>query len=183
MVTEILPARKVRQAQPIAITPLDEMVETIHEDALTLAQERLTAPLRELEIKRLLRRPEFVENFKHGLALGIANTLSAHDANVTAVYTFDPSTNPDSDLGDTTLDPTVHLLVVVQNTSAAMEAFIASLDRALTASLNSLPSPKFEQRESILDVNVLSARDVEQGRGYAILLKSVVAPALKVWQR
>ena len=183
MVTEILPARKVKEAQPITVTPLDEVVETIREDALTLAQERLTAPLRGLEIKRLLRRPEFVENLKYGLARGIANALSAHDSNVTAVYTFDPSTNPDSDLAETTIDPTVHLLVVVQNTSAALEAFIASLDRALTAPLKSLPSQKFEQRESILDVNLLTARDVEQGRGYAILLSSVFAPPLKVWQR
>ena len=183
MVTEILPARKVKEIQPLAVTPLDEVVETIREDALTLAQERLTAPLRGLELKRLLRRPEFVENLKHGLALGIANTLAAHDANVTAIYTFDPSTNPDSDLGDTTVDPTVHLLVVAQSSSAALEAFIASLDRALTASLNSLPAPKFEERQSILDVNILTARDVEQGRGYAILLSSVFAPPLKVWQR
>jgi len=32
-------------------------------------------------------------------------------------------------------------------------------------------------------VNLLTARDVEQGRGYAILLSSVFAPPLKVWQR
>jgi hypothetical protein len=73
--------------------------------------------------------------------------------------------------------------VVVQSPSAALDAFIASLDRALTASLNELPSPKFEQRTSILDVNILTEGDVKQGRGYAVLLSSVFTPPLQVWQR
>ncbi len=183
MVTEILPARKVKEAQPIAVSPLDEVAETIREDALTLAQERLTAPLRGLGLKRLLRRPEFIENVKYGLALGVANTLAAHDPNVMAVYAFDPSSNPDNDLADTLMDPTVHLLVVVKSSSAALEAFIAALDRALTASLNHLPSDKLEQRTSILDLNILTESDIAQGRGYAILLSSVFAPPLRLWQR
>jgi len=186
MVTETLPARKVKetQAQPITVSPLDEVAETIREDALALAQERLSAPLRGLELKRLLRRSEFIDNLKYGLARGISNTLSAHDSRVMAVYAFDPSTNPDSDaVEEIPIDPTVHLLVVVQSPSAALDAFIASLDRTLTASLNELPSPKFEQRTSILDVNILTEEDVKQGRGYAVLLSSVFAPPLQVWQR
>lgn len=182
MVTEILP--KVKQAQLSSITPLDEVVETIYQDAMTLAQERISAPLRGLELKRLLRRPEFVDNLKYGLATGIANALAANDPRVLAVYAYDPSTNPDSDSGeDLPIDPTVRLLVLVQSSSAALEAFIASLDRGLTASVKTLPSPKFEQRTSILDVNILTEHDVKAGRGYAILLSSMFAPPLKIWQR
>lgn len=186
MVTEILPARKVTQAQaqPMTVSPLDEVVETIREDALTLAQERLSAPLRGLELKRLLRRPEFVDNLKYGLALGVANALSANDKHIQAVYIYEPSANPDSELGnDLPVDATVHMLAVVQSPSAALEAFIASLDRALSASLRDLPSPKFAERESILDMNILTEKDVELGRGYAALLSSIFAPPLKIWQR
>jgi hypothetical protein len=184
MVTEILPARKVKQTQPIAVSPMDEVVETICQDALALAQERLTAPLRGLELKRLLRRPEFVDNLKYGLARGAANALSANDKQIQAIYTYEPSANPDSELGnDLPVDPTVHMLVVVTVPSAALEAFIASMDRALTASLADLPSPKFAERESILDINLLTEKEVESGRGYAALLTSVFAPPLKVWQR
>ena len=182
MVTEILP--KVQTAKPLSVTPLDEVVETIYQDALALAQERLTAPMRGLELERLLRRPEFVDNLKYGLATSIANVLAANDPRVLAVYAYDPSTNPDSESGEEMpIDPTVRLLVLVQSSSAALEAFIASLDRALTASLKALPSPKFEPRTSILDVNLLTEQDVQAGRGYAILLSSVFAPPLKIWQR
>ena len=86
------------------------------------------------------------------------------------------------DLGQP-VDATVHLLVLVNSSSAALEAFISALDRALTASLTSLPSPKFAERDSILDVNLLTEKDVESGRGYAVLLSSVFTPPLKVWQR
>lgn len=182
MVTEILP--KTKQARPLSVTSLDEVVETIYQDALTLAQERLSAPLRGLELKRLLRRTEFVENLKHGLSVGVANALSENDSRVKAVYSYDPSTNPESDSGEELpIDPTVHLLVVTEASSAALEAFIGSLDRALTATITALPSPKFEQRTSILDVNILTDQDIQKGRGYAVLLSSVHAPALKVWQR
>jgi hypothetical protein len=81
------------------------------------------------------------------------------------------------------VDATVHLLVLVKSSSAALEAFISALDRALAASLTSLPSPKFTERGSILDVNLLTEKDVESGRGYAVLLSSVFTPPLKIWQR
>jgi hypothetical protein len=142
MVTAVLPTQKAKQAQTIQVTPLQEVVETIREDALTLAQDRLTDAMRGLELKRLFRRPDFVDNFKYGLASGVAMALSDNDPHVETIYIYEPSANPDSELGnDLPVDATVHLLVKVQASSAALEAFIAALDRALTASLRDLPSP------------------------------------------
>ena len=184
MVTATMPIQKTRKARTIRVTPLQEVAETIRADALTLAQERLTDAIRGLELKHLFRHPDFVDTFKHGLASGVANALSANDPHVEAIYTYDPSANPDSELGnDLPVDATVHLLVKVQSPSPALEAFIAALDRALTAELKGLPSPKFAQRESILDVNLITEKDIEQGRGYAVILSSMFAPPLKVWQR
>ena len=184
MVTATMPIQKTKEAHTIQVTPLQEVAETIRTDALALAQERLTGAIRGLELKRLFRYPDFVDTFKHGLASGVANALSANDPHVEAIYTYDPSANPDSELGnDLPVDATVHMLVKVQSPSPALEAFIAALDRALTAELKSLPSPKFAQRESILDVNLITEKDIEQGRGYAVILSSMFAPPLKVWQR
>ena len=186
MATTVIPTKKVKVEveSEIKIFPLDEVAETIRDDALALAQNRLSAPLDELELKRLLRRPDFVDNLKYGLASGVANALSGNNPRVRAVYIYEPSANPDSELGnDMPVDATVHLLVLVNSSSAALEAFISALDRALAASLTSLPSPKFAERDSILDVNLLTEKDVESGRGYAVLLSSVFTPPLKVWQR
>jgi hypothetical protein len=178
------PTQKTKESQTIQATPLQEIVETIREDALTLAQDRLTGAMRGLDLKQLFRRPDFVDNFKYELASGVATALSDNDPRVEAIYTYEPSGNPDSELGnDMPVDATVHLLVKVQASSAALVAFMAALDRALTASLRDLPSPQYSERESILDVNLITEKDIEEGRGYAVLLSSMFAPPLKVWQR
>ena len=183
MVTRVLPTQ-AKEAQTVRVTPLQEVVETIREDALILAQDRLTDAMRGLDLKHLFRRPDFVDNFKYELASGVATALSDNDPRVEAIYTYEPSANPDSELGnDMPVDATVHLLVKVQVSSAALVAFIAALDRALTASLRDLPSPKFAERESVLDVNLITGKDIEEGRGYAVILSSVFAPPLKIWQR
>jgi hypothetical protein len=179
----VLPTQ-AKEAQTVRVTPLQEVVETIREDALILAQDRLTDAMRGQDFKYLFRRPDFADNFKYGLAAGVAMALSDNDPQVEAVYTYEPSANPDSELGnDVPVDATVHLLVKVQASSAALTAFIAALDRALTAELKNLSSPQLAQRESVLDVNLITDKDIEEGRGYAVLLSSVFAPPLKVWQR
>ena len=185
MATTVIPTQLAqKKTDEICVLPLDEVAETIRDDALEIANERLSAPFKGLELKRLLRRPDYVDNFKYGLALGVANMLSANDPQVQAVFLYEPSDNPDSELGsDLPVEGTVHILVVVKSPSAALKALIASLDRALTASLMSLPSPAFAERESLLDANLLTQADIEQGRGYALLLSSMFAPPIRVWQR
>jgi hypothetical protein len=74
-------------------------------------------------------------------------------------------------------------LVQVAKPSAALEVLIVSLDKELTAKLRALPSTRFAERASVLDVNLLTEEDVRLGTGYAVMLSSVFAPPLKVWQR
>ena len=116
--------------------------------------------------------------------MGVSNALAANDPNVQAIYAYDPSTNADSETEEEiTPDATVHLLVQVTMPSAALQAFIASLDRALLASLKDLPSPRFAQRESVLNVNLITEDDIRHGANFAGLLSGVFAPPLKIWQR
>ena len=166
------------------VTSLDEVAETIREAALAAAREKLSAPQRSLDLASLLCRPDFFERFKHGLATAVSQTLAANDSHVQATYVYEPSANPDIETGtDLPPEAALHLLVLVTQPSAALEAFVAALDRALTATLKTLPSNLFAQRESVLDVNVITEKDVRLGLGYAAMLASVFAPPLKVWQR
>lgn len=163
---------------------LVEVAETIRADALAQARAKLDPAWRDAHVASLLNRPDFIDYFKYGVAVGVSSALVANDQNIQAIYTYDPSTNADSDAGeDMPQDATVHLLVRVTTSTAALEAFVSSLDRALTASLKDLPSPRFAQRESILDVNLVTEDDVQRGSGYAGLLSGIFAPPLKVWQR
>jgi len=168
----------------VQVLHLEEVAETIRDDALAQARKKIGALRRGANLAGLLERPDFLDYFKYGLASGVANVLAANDQNVQAVYVYDPALDAGSEAGeDPPRDVGVHLLVWVTTPSAALEALIASLDRALAASLKDLPAPGFRQRESILDVNLLSDDDMRRGVNYAGLLKGLFAPPLPVWRR
>lgn len=178
-----IPEKAAEERMP-GVSSLDETAETIRDDALALVKQRLHIIQRDANLESLFRHPDFFDRFKDGLAAGVAKALAANDQRVLVIYTYDPLANPDKESGEEMpLDATVHLLVLVATPSAALSAFVASLDRALTASLKSLPSPLFVQRESVLDVNLITEKDVRLGLGYAALLSSLFVPPIKVWAR
>jgi len=166
------------------ILSLDEVVETIRDDALAQARRKLDALWQGRDLSTLLRRHDFFDYFKYGLASSVAKVLAANDDSVQAVYAYDPSINQESEVDDDLpQDAGVHLLVLVTTPSPALSAFVAALDRALTASLKDLPSPRWSQRVSVLDVNLVTEEDVRRGANYAGLLSGVFAPPLRIWQR
>jgi hypothetical protein len=184
MTISVLADEKVMAGPREKVLPLQELVETLHEDALEQARQKLLPPQRGADLQTLLETHEFLDAFKYGLASGIAKALSENDKSVQAVYTYDPSINPDAESGvDLPMSATVHLLVRVVKSSAALEAFIATLTRALTAELRKLPSDRFARLESVLDVNLVTEQQIRLGAGYAVLLSSLFAPPIKLWER
>lgn len=181
MMTPSLFAQKTTLAPMREALSIQELAARLREDALAHARRRWGAHA-DTEVSVLLAQPAFLELFKHALASRVAETLARNDASVQAVYTYDPSMNPDSECGaDLPVDLTLHLLVRTTQPSAALEALIASLDRALTEALGTLPSAEFAQRTSFLDVNLLSDEAAQRGTGYAALLSSLFAPPLRIW--
>ena len=163
---------------------LTEAAETLCEDALTKARMKFVLHERNLPLAELLKRGDFLDRFKYELVAGVALVLAAHDRRIQAAYVYNPSDNPDGSEGiEVAQDATLHLLVRVEAVSAALEAFVSSLDRALTARLRELPSPLFAQRRSVLVVDLISEEDIVLRQRWAALLSSVFAPPLKVWER
>ncbi len=174
--------QKLSEEIPFQVSPVDEVAETIRDEAIRYAREKLA--VRDGGLMGLLDQVDFFEAFKYGLASAVASVIAANDHHVLAVYMYEPATNPDIESGEDMLpDATLHLLLVVSTPTAALHAFLGSLDRALVLSLKRLPSPLLKQREFIFDVNLVTERDIENGVGYSKLLKSMYAPALRVWQR
>ena len=164
------------------VTPIDDVAETIRNDAIEFARRRVDGE--DAGMISLLSRHDFFESFKYGLAVRVADVLAATDHNVQGVYTYEVDMNPDAEIGgELPLDATTRLLVHVSTPSAALQAFIGALDRALLVSLKELPSPLFKERAFILDVNLITDQDIQQRLGFAKLLTSPFAPPLKVWQR
>lgn len=161
-----------------------DLADTMRDEALKIARRTLPENKRDTDLAVLLQQASFLGNFKYGLVSGVAQALAANDQRVRAVYTYDPGINADSETGEELpLDMTMHLLVVVEAPSAALEAYINALDRALTESLKELPSPLFAQREFSLDVSLITEQDVRRGLGPAGLLSAIFTPPVKVWQR
>lgn len=118
-----------------------------------------------------------VDVLKHALASGVARALAENDKFVRAVYAYDPAPPQ----GAAANHSTIHLLVLVAKPSAALEAFIATLDRALVTQLQNLGH--LNPRDSVLDVNLFTPEDVRRGVGYAALLHSMSPPPKQLWQR
>lgn len=174
---------EIRETAPDELTQLDEVAETIRVEALVSAQNKMGAWQRGLGLAQALALPNFVDSFKYGLAVGAAKVIGAIDPRVRSVHLFEPSGSADADASDFSTDPSIHMLVLVSSGSAALEAFIASLDRAMIDSLRELPTQLFAEREWILDTTLVTEEMLEEGRGYARLFRSSFAPPLKVWER
>lgn len=166
------------------VTQSHEIADTIQEDALKQAHAKLAPFQRSLDLEALFQRHDFFDGFKYSVAKSVSNVIADHDSNAKAFYLFDPSTNPDVETGEyLPMEATIHLLLLVERPSAGLEAFIASLDRALTQSLKALPSPMLATTSSILNIILITEEDIKHRRGYAALILSLFAPPLKIWSR
>jgi len=185
MANDVSTVRGPRSVASPRVSSLSDLAKTIRANAVVEALgDRRSYACNEALLELELSRQPVMENLKDGLTRGVARALAAHDSQVEAVYAYDPSANPDSDAGDDQpFDAALHLLALVTTPSAALQAFIAALDRALTESLTELPSPVFQGRESVLDITLITRRNVQERRGYAGLLSSRFAPAVEIWRR
>lgn len=184
MLTDTIEREAKTEAPVVQITRLQEAAETIRDDALSAARSRLAARQQDAPLADLLRLPAFLNSFKYGLAEGATNVIVANDGNVLAVYHFEESANPDSETEEAlTPDVGVHLLLLVRSNSAALEAFIKSLDGTLAGLIRELPSPALARRTSILNVIPITQEDADNKRGYGALLSSMFARPVKLWAR
>lgn len=166
------------------VTQLEKVVRKICNEALAEAYTKLMPVQQDLGLEYLFQHRNFVQNFKYSLAKGVAQTLAQHDKRVQAIYWFEPSANPDLEAGEPLLvEATIHLLVLVETASAALETFVAALDRGLIEHLKEMPPSLFAESPLLLDVNLVTREAVERRSGLANLLSSIFAPPLKLWER
>lgn len=167
-----------------SVTQLQKIVDKICQNALVETYDKVVPVEKGLKLETLLQRRALFQSFKYNLAKGVAETLATNDKRVRTVYLFQPSVNPHAEVeAGLPLEATIHLVVVVETASAALEALIASLDRGLTQCVQELPLHLVADRRSILDVNLVTEEAIQHKTGYANLLSSIFAPPLKLWER
>ena len=183
MATNVLVERETITAETNPrVLALDELAQELTNGAFAQARAKLAHRDRGLDAAALLSRPDFLASLKSELASGLAAALADNDRRVRAVYTYDPALNADSEDGvELSPDLTLHLIVRVDSGSAALEAFLAALDRALVEALQKLAPPLFAQRSSWINATLITDRDVRLGQGAARLLSAVFTPPIQVW--
>ncbi len=152
-------------------------------DALRLARLGVSDVRGDADLAELLRNPAFVNLFKYRLACAAGEVLGAYDSHAEEVYyIYNPAAALDAEEQvDRAGDVRLHLLLQVTPPTAALQSLIAALDFALVRLLKQLPSESFASLDSVLDVNMMTAAEVQSGTGWAAALKSAFAPPVHLW--
>jgi hypothetical protein len=156
------------------------MASAMRDQALALAREQLPPDERRVNVVDLLERPGFRIAFLQALAIGVAQTLARYDQRVLAVYAHAAAPHPGTDAGlpATTL---THMLVLVTAPSAALEALVTALNRALSVSLSGLAETSVGDSQPLLDISLVTEQQVQRGFGLAGLLSAVRPRPVKLW--
>ncbi len=150
---------------------LSEVAETVCLEAVNLVRQHTPALAPIGQMETLIRRPDFIGPFKCGLAVCLGKVLGANDDRVRAVFHADPAELP------------LCLLVLVTEPTAALAAFIAALDRALSIELHNLHVPEFAGQDRVLEVHLITPQEVRLGLGDAARLASVHSAPTGIWSR
>jgi hypothetical protein len=164
------------------VSYLDDMAFGIRDQAIALARETLADDQCQAGLADLLDRPSFRAAFLRTLAFEAARALAANDQRVLAVYSYEAA--PAHGTGDMNeAGASAQLLVLVTASSAALEAFVVALNRALSASLRGIAGAPFHLSEPLLDISIVTQQQVRQGVGLARLLSAIRPRPVRLWQR
>jgi hypothetical protein len=147
------------------------------EKALKDAKEQLHPLLRDVELSRLEKRPEFIKTFKRSLEQRIARKLAGWYPGIETVFQYDETRteNPES------WDGSIHLLAKVPRLSDTLKILGRRLDRSLVKYIRQLNWPRFQKHQSILEVQQVTLSELRHGIGYGAMFHAVYTVPVKVW--
>lgn len=124
------------------------------------------------------------EYFHYGLAKEIGNYLGSVEATVKAVYLFEPEAMPGEVIEEKpSLTEGLDLIVWVDGQKDALAPLVRVIDGELLDEYKSLLGPATEAMRSLMTVNVIDDRDVQERAGYGALITSIYTRPTKVWSR
>jgi hypothetical protein len=166
------------------VSDLRDMADALRDQALAEAYRSSGKTPNGVRRADVVERSTCPHQFLRSLATGIATMLAANDQRVVAVYGFQPARSAVSEhQSEPSPAAAIHLLIVVTAPSAALLAFVASLTRALAASMRALPLFPSSARDRLVDANVITEQELRMGIGLAGLLSAVPVPPVKLWER
>ena len=158
---------------------LRQVADDLCEKALRDAKDQLHPLLQNRELYVLDKRSEFTRAFKSALEDRIARILAAWQPGVQAVFKFEETPRENWE----TWDGSIHLLVKVPSLSDALKSFARKLDRSLVKCFRQLDWSRFQERQSILDVQQVTPSELRHRIGYGAMFCAVYTVPVKVWPR
>jgi hypothetical protein len=117
----------------------------------------------------------------------IGDYLGQVDKTVKAIYQYGPiypiQDGRDEDIRSLKRDTGINLIMWVERKSAALGAFIASLETFLASSLRELGCVNATSSCFTLDVEIVDDQDVIERRGFGLVLKQTIFQSKLVWSR
>ena len=158
----------------LAAKELGHVANELCEKALEDAKSRLHPLLHNSELERLDQRVEFIQAFKSALGQRIARKLAAWQPGVEAIFQFDQTRTEN-------WDGSIHLLVKLPRLSDALKSLGRKLDRSLVRYFQQLGWSRFQDLQSILEVQQVTSRELRYGIGYGAMFSAVYTVPVKVW--
>jgi len=167
----------------LGVTDAASATEGLLDRALFYCTEKMHLPSTEIALD-LLRQGDRMARWyaHHSLAEQVAEKLGGLDGTVQSVYVYDLDATPeDLAFGEPASTSPIQMIVQAQRKTKALWALIDALEKALIEEYASRVGPG--RLDYLLDVQVIDGDDVENGRGYAGLLRSLHNRPIQVWQR
>ena len=161
----------------LAAKDLEQVATELCERALEDAKCQLHPLLQNSEFERLVQRVEFIWAFKRALEQRIARKLAVWEPGVEAVFQFEETRTENWQ----TWDGSIHLLVKVPRLSDTLKSLGRKLDRSLVRYFRQLGWARFQERQSILEVQQVTSRELRYGIGYGAMFSAVYTVPVKVW--
>lgn len=162
----------------------DKMVENA---VLFCADKKFAGDL-EQTVKALQKgRCDACQYLSFSLVRQISDYLGQMDKTVKAVYAFKPDRSPFSPTSETvTAGPRasgINLIAWVDRKSAALTALGTTLETVLTESRRRIGCVNATPACCNLDIHMVDDREVQEGRGFGVVVHSMYVRSMQVWSR
>ena len=151
--------------------------EELCEKALLDAKSQLHPLLQQVDLEKLGQRREFVQAFKHALEKAAAERIALWLPGVKVVYKFDPTRVSNTEGWDNT----IHLLILVPQLLPSIHELGTMLDREILERLKHSSWSRFQDSQSILEIQQVTRNEIRHGICYGAMFYSLYTAPEPVW--
>lgn len=157
-------------------------VELIVNKALTTSINKMDLPDVTTLVERVKKNDPLACGYCHyNIAKELGAVLGSWDENIRSVYAYgyDDNTSPEECFENISSTSLVHMIIWAERKTRGLSSLLEAIDRAMVQRLRNLLA--LGELAHVLDIQLIDDDDVDEGTGYAALLKSIYQTPVQVW--